>query len=362
MKRTAGKRRSFNIKTSTICGMGILTSLAIVLACFARGIWPGAGFLEYTPADVPVLMGTFMYGPLAGIVMAALVAVIQGVTVSASSGIIGIVMNFISIGVFVLVAGIIYRFKHTLRGAVISLLTGALCGVVIMVLWNMLLTPLYMKVERSVVLAMIPSIILPFNLVRYISNAAITFILYKSTHKLLNFAFKKMPDIKFNKKISGEYVCPNVEKTYALAEKIADTLTGGETIVLQGDLGAGKTTFTKGLAIALGVKEEVTSPTFTIMNVYEGDRFTLNHLDMYRIGEEEDLSELGVEESFSEDAVTVIEWNKFKNLTGRVINVKIETVGENERKISVTDGADVKKHENNARKVSVNEKCDEGVL
>lgn len=349
MKKAAKKR--VTIKTSQICEMAILTSLAIVLACFARGIWPTAGFLEYTPADVPVLMGTFMYGPAAGVIMAALVAIIQGVSVSASSGIIGIVMNFISIGVFVFVAGMIYKFKHSLKGAVVSLIAGALCGVAAMILWNIALTPLFMKVDRSMVLAMIPTVFLPFNLVRYFSNAAITFILYKSTHKLLKFAFKNVPDIKLGKKLSGSYASDGEDETCELAGKVADTLKGGEIILLEGELGAGKTTFTKGLAKALGVTEEVTSPTFTIMNVFESGRLKLNHLDMYRVESSDELYELGIEDEIGgEDCVIVIEWNKLDRLTGRIITVKITGDGENTRKIEIEDSGEGKLSQKPPRK------------
>ena len=123
---------------------------------------------------------------------------------------------------------------------------------------------------------------------------------------------------------------------------MADTLTGGETVLLDGDLGAGKTTFTKGLAAALGVKEEVTSPTFTIMNVYEDGRLPLCHMDMYRLESAEESEELGLTDTVPENAVKVIEWNKFTDLTGRIINVRITLDGEHERTFTVTDSAENK--------------------
>jgi tRNA threonylcarbamoyl adenosine modification protein YjeE len=116
-----------------------------------------------------------------------------------------------------------------------------------------------------------------------------------------------------------------VEETYAYAKEIANYLKGGEIILLDGDLGAGKTTFTKGLAKALGVTEEVVSPTFTIMNRYESGRLKLNHIDMYRIEHENEIAELGLEEAFSDDSVTVIEWNKFENLSGEILRISIES-------------------------------------
>lgn len=90
--------------------------------------------------------------------------------------------------------------------------------------------------------------------------------------------------------VFGKHTVKNIEETYALAKQIASTLKGGEVILLSGDLGAGKTTFTKGLAKALGIDDEVTSPTFTILNVYEDGRLKLNHLDMYRVESADELA------------------------------------------------------------------------
>lgn len=131
--------------------------------------------------------------------------------------------------------------------------------------------------------------------------------------------------------IFSKHTVKNIEQTYALAAKVAETLQGGEVILLNGDLGAGKTTFTKGLAKALGIEDEVTSPTFTILNVYEDGRLKLNHLDMYRVESADELAELGIEDCFDDDSVTVIEWNKFERFDGEVIEIDITTTGENER-------------------------------
>ncbi len=146
--------------------------------------------------------------------------------------------------------------------------------------------------------------------------------------------------MKKSNTIFKKYTVKNVEQTYALAKKIADTLQGGEVILLSGDLGAGKTTFTKGLAKALGVVDEVTSPTFTILNVYEDGRLKLNHLDMYRVESADELAELGIEDCFDDDSVTVIEWNKFEHFDGEVIEINITPTGETERVF------DVEKREN----------------
>lgn len=125
-------------------------------------------------------------------------------------------------------------------------------------------------------------------------------------------------------------------ETFALAEEIANTLRGGEAILLCGTLGAGKTTFTKGLAKALGVTKMVVSPTFTIIKEYQGSALTLYHIDMYRIEDEDELYELGIEELYQKDTVTVIEWNKMQELPDRVIRINIDVTGENQRKWEIS--------------------------
>ncbi|NBS41987.1 tRNA (adenosine(37)-N6)-threonylcarbamoyltransferase complex ATPase subunit type 1 TsaE [bacterium] len=100
----------------------------------------------------------------------------------------------------------------------------------------------------------------------------------------------------------------SAEKTKRVAADLAKTLRGGEVIALEGELGAGKTTFTQGLCEALGVTDTVTSPTFAIMNVYQG-RFRVVHLDVYRLKSTREIAMLGLEDYLgAKDTVTLIEW------------------------------------------------------
>ncbi|MBQ4072567.1 MAG: tRNA (adenosine(37)-N6)-threonylcarbamoyltransferase complex ATPase subunit type 1 TsaE [Clostridia bacterium] len=122
-----------------------------------------------------------------------------------------------------------------------------------------------------------------------------------------------------------------VQETEELARKIASEIKGGEVLLLNGTLGAGKTTFTKGFAKALGVKKTVVSPTFTIIKEYEGTSLTLYHIDMYRIEDEDEIYELGIEELYRSDSVTVIEWNKMEVLPEKVITLNVEVLGETTR-------------------------------
>ena len=131
-----------------------------------------------------------------------------------------------------------------------------------------------------------------------------------------------------------EYLVKSVEETYQVAKQIADKLVGKEIILLNGDLGAGKTTFTKGIAKALGINDVVTSPTFTFMKEYSG-RLNLYHFDMYRVEEADELYELGLNDYLGMDGgVCVIEWNKFENIINPIV-INIEVVDETSRKIEI---------------------------
>lgn len=98
------------------------------------------------------------------------------------------------------------------------------------------------------------------------------------------------------------------EETYALGEKIGRKACSGDVYTLLGDLGVGKTVFTQGVAAGLGVTEPISSPTFTIVQVYEEGRLPFYHFDVYRIGDIEEMEEIGYEDYFYGSGVTMIEW------------------------------------------------------
>ena len=124
--------------------------------------------------------------------------------------------------------------------------------------------------------------------------------------------------------------------TFALAADVAKTLRAGDVILLHGELGAGKTTFTKGLAKALGIEETVTSPTFNYVKEYQGGRLPLFHFDMYRVSDADEVYELGLEEYFYRYGVVVVEWNKFDGIE-RPIEVSIRSLGGDVREIEIDD-------------------------
>ncbi len=135
--------------------------------------------------------------------------------------------------------------------------------------------------------------------------------------------------------IYKEVICKSLEDTKKLAFDFEKELFGGEVVTLTGDLGAGKTTFTKSLALAMGINEHITSPTFTLMNQYQGKNLKLYHFDMYRIDDIDEILETGLTEYFgNRDAVCVIEWaeNIKALLPKKLLNITIEKIDENSRR------------------------------
>ena len=127
-----------------------------------------------------------------------------------------------------------------------------------------------------------------------------------------------------------EFITHSPEETRALGGRLADALIGGEVIAFTGDLGAGKTAFVSGMARALGVEERVTSPTFTIVNEYEGGRLPLFHFDMYRLGSADELFHIGWEDYLARNGVCAVEWSE---------NVE-EAIEVDAIRVSITRGED----------------------
>jgi tRNA threonylcarbamoyladenosine biosynthesis protein TsaE len=126
----------------------------------------------------------------------------------------------------------------------------------------------------------------------------------------------------------------SVEETQQLGERISALLCGGDVITLSGDLGAGKTSFTQGIARGLGIKRVVNSPTFTIIKEYEGD-LPLYHMDVYRL--EEGVEDLGFDEYFYGEGVTVVEWPQMISdfLPPERLEIVITREGEEQRAITL---------------------------
>lgn len=178
----------FVLKSSVnrLVKLGMLAALSLVLVYFIRfPIFPAAPYLEYDMADVPILIGTFLFGPWWGLMLTAAVSVLQWLLVSTGSGWVGAVMHFCATGANVLLAGLIYRRVHTLKGAIVALASGILVQTLMMIPLNLIFTVHFNGAPAEVVKAMLVPVIIPFNLIKAGINALITFLLYKSLGKLL---------------------------------------------------------------------------------------------------------------------------------------------------------------------------------
>lgn len=160
-----------------LVSMAMLTAVAVAADIFLR-IPNIGGFLTYEPKDVILTVGGFIFGPLAGILMSLIVCLIEMVTIS-TTGFIGLLMNFLSSAVFVGVSAVIYQRKKTLPRAIIGLISGTFSMLVIMLLWNYIVTPVFMNVPRAEVLKLFLPLLIPFNLIKASLNSALTLFLYK---------------------------------------------------------------------------------------------------------------------------------------------------------------------------------------
>ena len=145
----------------------------------------------------------------------------------------------------------------------------------------------------------------------------------------------KRPAIKIMRSITN-----NAQETIGLGRKLARNLKPGDVLALEGDLGSGKTTFTKGIALGLGVKKNiyVTSPSFVLIREYKEGKMPLYHLDLYRLDKDSELATTGYEEYIWGDGVTVIEWaEKVEGILPKeYILVKFSVKGQDKREIKIT--------------------------
>ena len=168
------QKKTFSVKEMVLIAM--LAAIAYVIVALVR--IPVVLFLKYEPKDVIITIGGFLMGPLAAFVTSLVVSLVEMVTIS-DTGPIGALMNLLSTCSFACTAALIYKKRHTLSGAILGLLLGSVVMVAAMLLWNWLITPLYLGVARSVVEGMLVPAFLPFNLLKAGLNSALVLVLYK---------------------------------------------------------------------------------------------------------------------------------------------------------------------------------------
>ena len=174
---------SANTKKLTVLAM--LTALSAVLITLVHfPLFPAAAFLQYDPADVAILIGAFAFGPLAGLAVTVIASAIQAFLLG-GDGVYGFLMHVIASGTLALVAGSIYRLRHTRMGGLTALIAGTVAMGLVMMVANHFITPFYMGVPTEMVDAMLVTVILPFNLLKAGINSAITFLVYKAVSKYI---------------------------------------------------------------------------------------------------------------------------------------------------------------------------------
>lgn len=162
--------------TKELTTLAMITAIAFVLVTTIR--IPVVLFLKYEPKDVVITIGGFLLGPMASLISSAVVSLIEIFTIS-DTGPVGCIMNFLSTCSFACVAGLVYKHRRTMGGAIAGLALGSVVMTIVMLLWNYLITPLYMGVSRTDVAGLLIPAFLPFNLLKAGLNSSFTLLLYK---------------------------------------------------------------------------------------------------------------------------------------------------------------------------------------
>lgn len=159
-----------------------MTTAAMLTALAVAAVWlcriPIVLFLKYEPKNVILTIGGFLFGPMMALVVTIASALIEMITVSDTAGW-GLLMNILASGSFAVLASLAYRKKRTLTGAVMGLIGGTILSTAMMLMWNWLVTPLYMGIERADVIKLLVPYFLPFNMLKGSLNSALTLLLYK---------------------------------------------------------------------------------------------------------------------------------------------------------------------------------------
>ena len=169
-------RPRMGVKTMT--SLAMLTAIAYVIMYFSKMLPQVLGFLQLDLKDTVICIGGFVFGPVAAAAVSIIVPLLAMFFASAT-GPIGLIMNILSSCCFACVAAFLYKRNHTLKGAITGLVVGCLSATAVMLLWNFLITPIYMGVPRETVAAMLVPVFLPFNPVKGGMNLAATLLLYK---------------------------------------------------------------------------------------------------------------------------------------------------------------------------------------
>lgn len=172
------KNRRYSVLKMVQMAMLVAISIVSLYVVPLLSFFPAVPFLQYDVADIPVLIGTMLFGPGSGLLILLLVSVLQGVTISASSGWVGIVMHFCASGALVVVSGVIYHRWKTVWSLILGLVLGSLAMTALMVPLNLFFTVRFLGVPSQAVKDLLVPAIIPFNLIKSVLNSSITAALF----------------------------------------------------------------------------------------------------------------------------------------------------------------------------------------
>ncbi len=371
-KKTNNRAKEI-FSSKNMARMAVFTALAYLLymPIFEFSIIPTVSFLKIDFSNSFVMMAGFALGPIAGMIVGVLKEIMHALTFSSTVGV-GELANILIMIPYVVIPSAIYKKHRNIKTVLITLAVGCFLQAVWSIPVNYLLSfpffvaafggswsggmALYLEVWYWAVL---------FNFVKTLLISAVVLLLYKQFQRLFNFIFNKErrrnviksagcnntdcnnEAVHTDENSDGNggsseqhvYDVQSPEEMQALGSRIAEGFSGGEVVLLTGELGAGKTVFCKGLAKGLKIAGEIVSPTFTIMNEHVG-KFKFNHFDAYRLSGADEAEAAGLSEFIGgKDCVCAVEW--WENIDGMfddcdVIKVVIEKTGDSSRRVTVT--------------------------
>lgn len=167
--------------------MILLIGIAIILGYLIRlPLFPSMPFIKYDPTDVSILIGTFLFGPISGLLLSAIAALIQGFTINSGGGIIEMLMHFIASASYVIVAGNIYKRKNTRKGVLLGLSFGSIAMIICMIMWNVFFMPVFLGIPTEEIVSLILPIILPSYFFKAVIDIVLTYVCYICVEKALS--------------------------------------------------------------------------------------------------------------------------------------------------------------------------------
>ncbi|MGN0594907.1 MAG: ECF transporter S component [Hominimerdicola sp.] len=195
--------KKFDTKKLTVLAMFTALGYICLFVCRFK-----VQFLSLEFKDIFITMAAFAYGPVAGVFVSLTEALLELFTLS-DTGLYGFVMNFAGSASFAFTAGIIYKYKKNIFGAVLGLVSAIVVMTSIMIIMNILVTPYYMKCDTAAVYQLIPTLLLPFNLIKGLINSALTLLLYKPVTQAMR-AIKILPSSSHNLKFDRNTIIVTV--------------------------------------------------------------------------------------------------------------------------------------------------------